>query len=531
MKDRLSKYYTYGILACWTIACFIFFQFFYSYHFFFKEQSQLFLLTPDYINSYFDKPAWLACLAGDFITQFYYYEFAGAAILTLSLLILGDLTRRSFDAFGFSKFSFGLAIVVMTLEAICHFNSNFSLSSTFALIGGFALFLLYLPIKRNLFRWIAAILFTIFGYWLFGYGSFVFTFLLIGINIKRKDWYKDSILLIAFITPLFLRGNYLLTWQESLTYPGIGSLQKPNFVTEAILSLDNELYFGHPQKVIRLARKSNLHLPEVSYFYNLAQVEQGTLADSLLTFYQPAFLGLFMKTGPDEPLIDLYIGNEIYYRLGELTLAEHSAILADIFSPTHRNVRMIKRLAEVNLINNDTTAAMKYLRLLNNTLLYRKWAESRIPNKQTVDIKLRIQERRKLLNRTDTLRTPNDFPTILRSLLQSNPDNRIALDYLLCYDLLWKNISNFKKDYDRFCIQTKHKRTNRIYREAILIYLAGKNASLEEWERYTIPQGIRKDFMNYTEIYEKNNGNGMALKDRYGKTYWFYFHFATLKRG
>ncbi len=41
-----------------------------------QEQNQLFLFSWDYITTYLDKPGWLACLAGDFLTQFYYYRYA-----------------------------------------------------------------------------------------------------------------------------------------------------------------------------------------------------------------------------------------------------------------------------------------------------------------------------------------------------------------------------------------------------------------------------------------------------------------------
>ena len=104
-----------AILA-WGIACWGFFQFFYPYHFFYQEQNQLFLLTSEYLLSYREKPAWLACMAGDFLTQFYYYLYAGAAILTLSLLTIGDLARRALQHAGIKRgWSFVCAIIIMTL--------------------------------------------------------------------------------------------------------------------------------------------------------------------------------------------------------------------------------------------------------------------------------------------------------------------------------------------------------------------------------------------------------------------------------
>ena len=64
------------------IAVFCFFQFWYPYHFFYHEQNQIFLWEWEYVSGYFQKSGGLASLTGDFLTQFYYYLYAGATILT-----------------------------------------------------------------------------------------------------------------------------------------------------------------------------------------------------------------------------------------------------------------------------------------------------------------------------------------------------------------------------------------------------------------------------------------------------------------
>lgn len=84
-----SSFGIYSLYALGAIACFVFFQFFYPCHLFYQEQNQLFLASWDYLKSYLDKPGWLACLAGDFLTQFYYFRYAGPIILTLCILITG----------------------------------------------------------------------------------------------------------------------------------------------------------------------------------------------------------------------------------------------------------------------------------------------------------------------------------------------------------------------------------------------------------------------------------------------------------
>ena len=68
-----------------SLGIWSFFQFAYEYSFYYKEQNQLFLMSADYLATYFDRKAWAANMAGDFLTQLYYYTYAGAAILTAAI--------------------------------------------------------------------------------------------------------------------------------------------------------------------------------------------------------------------------------------------------------------------------------------------------------------------------------------------------------------------------------------------------------------------------------------------------------------
>ena len=59
-----------------------------------------------------------------------------------------------------------------------------------------------------------------------------------------------------------------------------------------------------------------------------------------------------------------------------------------------------------------------------------------------------------------------------------------------------------------------------------------KNGNLteEDFQTYRFTPEVLQDFQEYTRMYEQNQGNGAALQSRFGKTYWFYYHFATMKK-
>lgn len=73
------------ILTAFCIILAAFYATAYPSHLLWQEQNQIFLNTSHWIATYFDKPAWLGCLAGDWLTQFFHYPLAGAVILTLSI--------------------------------------------------------------------------------------------------------------------------------------------------------------------------------------------------------------------------------------------------------------------------------------------------------------------------------------------------------------------------------------------------------------------------------------------------------------
>ena len=70
-------------LAVLAIAIFAFFFWMYPYHLFHKEQMMLFLYSGEFLRGYFQEEAWLACLTGDFLTQFFYYIGGGPFILSV----------------------------------------------------------------------------------------------------------------------------------------------------------------------------------------------------------------------------------------------------------------------------------------------------------------------------------------------------------------------------------------------------------------------------------------------------------------
>ena len=557
MNSLITKPGVHVLILLGAIASFVFFQFFYPYHLFYQEQNQLFLFSWDYITTYLDKPGWLACLAGDFLTQFYYYRYAGPTILTLSILMAGYNVRcgvEDTDIKG-TWIPYTIAIAVMTMLACFSFHYDYRLSSIIAVAGGANVFRFSTKILvstrmfvkkleslaeqhtsldgTRLPQWITA--FSIFTsilvcHWFFGCGMWVYAVLVLLGCIKYINKPGNYTRLAAIAIPLFLimldKRLYFIDLYTAYTHPGIGKFVKPQMDLEKTLAADCEYYFGNYNTVVNMVEKDKEPNQYMKFYYNLVSA-QGRSLPAVLLKYPNNYLGTFETLGPDTPPLTIKTINELYWILGDMTFSERAAILANVCSPENRNIRMMKRLAEINLVKGDYDAARKYLRILQKTFVWSRWANrafDALGKKASSYDKALLQQyidKRPYLNTRDTLRLNDNCHTIMSELMESNPNNYIAINYMLCSDLLLKDMETFKHDYDAYYLKQQNVAYETLYQEALAIYLAGTQASPAEWAKYIKRQDVLQRFKQYNE----QRGNP-AFKD----TYWYYFDKAETPR-
>lgn len=247
------------------------------------------------------------------------------------------------------------------------------------------------------------------------------------------------------------------------------------------------------------------------FIYNLVQAQRGNLPDVLLEYY-PNYLGTFTSMiGTKIPMMMFMNLHEFYYAIGDIARAERGAFMACVSVANNRNAYTIKRLAECALVRNDQRAIDKYLGLLRQTIPYKAWAENARNDE-------RYRQKALFVNKQDTISPSEDSYNIMTQLLKSNPENDVALDYLLCSQLIRKDIDNFKHDYDQYCLERP--RLKKLYQEALCIWLMNNQAPEEEWQRYVQDEQILSRLKEYTT--ERAN-------PRFADTYWYYFDVFNLE--
>lgn len=510
-------------LALFCILLAIFYATVYPSHLLWQEQNQIFLNTHHWLETYFDKPAWLGCMAGDWLTQFYHNTVVGAIILSLAVtgctalfaVILFRLLPRVPALIG--------TVLFAILMVGCSMPATTSLSFFICVAGGLISGLSRLWInygKKHVID--LSPLLVILAYWMFGFGALLTAIAISLILIKRYlikgqrryGWLGAGVAVtLAFVTPAVLCGHYALPYSKALLYPGLPRPSMPEMKYEERLAIADALWLRDYDDVKRRALAVDEPDDYTAFHYYLASALQDSLPDNLLKFPVKS-LGTLTTISDKSPLSIINMMNELYYELGDMTYAERAAMMRNVFSPRNRNVRMIRRLAEINLVSGDTLAARKYLNILSKTHAYAGWSATHTPGRMDSRAEADINRRRARSNTKDNIRIGDNCRNILLELLESNPDNTVALDYLLCTDLLLKDMDTFKMDYDAYCMTKGHPRHKRLYQEALMIYLAGTDAPEAGWERYISMPELISEF----NIYSNRRGD-----PSFSNTYWYYF--------
>ena len=514
------------IAGIFFVVCFAFFQWIYPNHLFFKEQMRIFLYTTDYFISFWDEPAWLSCYVGNFLIQFFHLTVIGPLIVTCVLLLLWYYSMRVLRKFGNGNMVSIYALFPVALEwgLICRLS--YSIASTLTLIFVLWLFLGYIRIKnKRTSVWVAFILLPII-YSMVGSRLFVFSLMVIfyeGAKNRKRWWFWLSLLLSSYLYPLFMRHSHVDGL--SVYFPALAlileifaleikSIRRIRLNRHSLL-ITFLVVFGFFSFVIAGTNRKREKVLAVDQAIYRGDWER------VLDHYQRGADALFLPIDLRSSILPVFFSNEVYYQLGDMDMARHRAIEGILFSPKQRSVRQIKRLVEIDMRRGDIEEARKYLNLLDATLFYHSWARSKeeqLKGEETLSMEKRLPRKSDWEREHDILMSISDYPGVLSSLVAEYPENKQALDYLLCYYLLNENLNSFKNAFDTY-YKGKFEVVPRLYEEALVQVLS--KSSDEEVAGYQIPQDVIENYQDY--IHCKSGRKAKEeLRERYSSTYWYY---------
>lgn len=276
-------------------------------------------------------------------------------------------------------------------------------------------------------------------------------------------------------------------------------------------------------KIIEKAEKKPATTPLGVSCVNLALSQKGMLADRLFEFYQNGGEGLFPTFTRD--MISPVSTAEIFFRLGMVNDAERYMFEAQEAIPNYRkSARLTRRIIECDIINGNYKVAAKLLRRLQKTLFYSNWANQTMAllgnekaiNRHPIYGKLRKYREKK----QDFLFSDREMDQMLGLLFLNDNHNKMAYEYLMCYELLQRDMEKFMQYYPlgRF---VGYDHIPRTFQE-ILIGNWMKTHSDPRTIPYSVDAQNVNNTLNFIQLYMQNPKNLQLGQQPYVSNAWHY---------
>ena len=580
----------YKLVAFWLIvfgALFAFLQMCFEYHFYYIEQSQLFLFSEAYIRNKLLLPGGFSMLVAEFLVQFFIRPYVGALVTAALLTGVGVCTAGIVKRIAPVSALFILYVLPMLALLFMHFDFNYRVQGTVCYLMMMALLCGYMRIRNDLFRLVAGCVLVPVLFWLAGSIAVLFAGMVCLFEGLRKTpkWYISligvaEVLLLGVGTVYFsLMGEYRWVFGPDLYYhytlhpkeiiyyswiclplvflvaffirnknslsgkkwrAGISCIAQlamiaavlwwgmPKYSDAKTLKLKKLDYFARTEQWDKTIEECKGKLTNFLYMchLNMALANKGELSDKMFNFDQRGPQGLLVQWNKSENISCML--SDIYFTMGATASSQEMAFEGYVSAMEDGNPRMLKRLVQTNLIYGTYPVAEKYISILEKTYAYRDWAQSQrkyLYNDEVVESDPILGTRRRMLPDRNSLAMIKGLAGDLALFLEKGPANSAALQYLGAMYLLAKDLEGFKALVEKY-YGTEFLPVLPVHFQEAVIVMSEKEP--DYWKRFNVSETIVARFTDYKKqvLANRNNSAIAGLLNRsYGNTYWFYFMF------
>ena len=491
MKKFLSKHTPLLLTLVFGLVVFLFWRILYPFALTYQEQLQLFLFDGDYFCGRMAEPGGFARYVAEFLMQFYNSVTIGALIIAVLYMLVQRLTWRLMGSDSYYVWSFIPVIMLwyaMGDESVMLTYVVALLMALSAVLAWRLVQLVQLVRLGKLVR-LALVLVTIpLLYWLIGpmvllvavlmmpwavavpalvyalalillsahYLPFPMLRVVLGISYYRipetMPYMLMAIPVVIWIMALFIKKlPQPKPWVAcvQVLVVAVLVLVPKAFGFDArkydLIEYDYLVRIGDWKGVIAKAEKRMPDLPMSVSATNLALGMTNQLGDRAFNFYQRGSEGLLPKF--ERNFATSQLTGEIYFNLGLVNTAQRFAFESMEAIPNYnKSARVVKRLAETNLINGQYEVARKYLQMLEKTIFYRPWAQrtmAMLGDEKAIDAHPLYGKLRQYRLQEDFLFSDRELDKICGLLFMHNQQNQMAAQYLLMMPLLDRDIPRF----------------------------------------------------------------------------------------
>jgi len=187
---------------------------------------------------------------------------------------------------------------------------------------------------------------------------------------------------------------------------------------------------------------------------------------------------------------------DLVFEMGRVNAAERMA--HEILQETGDHPSTLRMFAEINIVKNQNNAArvfLGYLSRLRNNPPGQKWAEymlGYLEDKGEFPPNERLDRIRSLNVRRDSIIIWPSVPYVMEELLASNPNNRMAFEYLMAHYLVSSNVWEIASSIGRFRA-LGYERLPVHIQEAVLLFTVKYGMQVDLYD-YKIDQNTSRIF-------------------------------------
>jgi len=559
MKRFLNRHADWLLTLFFGVVVFLFWEFRYPFALTYQEQLQLFLFDADYFCERMAEPGGLARYVAEFLVQFYNATFYGALILAVLYMLVQRLTWRLMRCEGYYVLSFIPALVLWFTMG----DESVMLTYVVALVMVMACLLgLRLLERTNLLAKVVILLIAVpVLYWLIG------PLVMLVVVCLSPVWLAG--LGALYVVALVLASAWMLPYPLARLAVGIGYYRFPGSISYFLLlipALIALMYYGcrhlpKPKQKVKYALALSLavllFVPQyygfeakkyelIEYDYlvrikdwngiiakaekqtpdkpmsvsatNLALAMTNQLGERIFDFYQRGSEGLLPPF--ERNFATTQLTGEIYFHLGLVNTAQRLAFEAMEAIPNYnKSGRVMKRLVETNMINGQYKVAEKYIKILEKTIFYRRWAErmrAMLGDEKAINAHPLYGTLRQYRLQEDFLFSDTELDKICGQLFMHNHQNQMAAQYLLMMPLLDRDVPRFMQ-YAQY-VQSQVRYNPRSCQEAIAFGFMQ--------QRQQPPQGlvsplILQQLNDFSRIYSAGGKSAPGL-EQFRNSVWYY---------
>jgi hypothetical protein len=559
-----------------------------DYLFFYQENISLFVFSSQYLHQFVVKPGGLLEYAANFLVQGYFNTLYGSmilsAIISLLLLVIARINKRLSPGRSMSLLlilgpSWLLLLMQINFNWFMRNNLGFLLATIYFLLSilpgkkrkrffTLALFPLFYYFA-GAFAWIYLGMYTIYslvyekGMLRYFYPAFLLIIAGLSIIVCREVIFLQP-LEVILLSPFSLRDQFM---HPGILYVLIGFIvlfpllvkllsfvkmenQKDGaisllsvlvvFITGVFLlsrlydprlanlfQLEKSVYEQDWDAVIEHQESVRLSNVVAQYYYNLALSEKDQLCDRM--FFGPQDFGpraLIIAWDAKAGTNNIARGVYFYYAIGLINEAHrwaYESMVAQGYRPEN-----MKLLIKTDLINGHYRMAEKYIHILKSTFHYRVWAEkyeAMLYRPDLIGSDPELGEKLKLMPKEDFSIRIRNPQTNIPPLLQGNPDNKKAFEYMIAWFLLEKNIGMVINEVQRMK-EMSYTRIPKHIEEALIVYNTINIGMMPDLGGLLISEETIKSFRQYELFANPFTGfqppNRKEMPKSIRGTYWFY---------